>query len=74
MTDSPLNLQTNLTRPDDFYAALMEAHRGLSAEQSHKLNARLVLLLANHIGDQDVLEHALRIARRGIAEVTEAMQ
>lgn len=53
----------NLPAPDDFYQALIEAHRGLSDEQSMALNARLVLLLANHIGDLDVLREALRLAR-----------
>ena len=48
---------------DDFYAALLEAHRELSDEQSALLNARLILLLANHIGDLGVLREALSIAR-----------
>jgi Protein of unknown function (DUF2783) len=55
----------HLDRPDDFYEALIDCHRDLSNEQSHALNARLVLLLANHIGAQDVLEQALRAARDG---------
>lgn len=49
--------------PDDFYEALIEAHRGLATADSHALNARLVLLLANHIGSQHVLEQALAAAR-----------
>ena len=52
----------NLGAPDDFYEALIDTHRDLSAEQSQALNARLVLLLANHIGDFDVLKQALRAA------------
>lgn len=48
---------------DDFYEALIATHHGLSPEQSHALNARLILLLANHIGTQDVLLQALRTAR-----------
>lgn len=48
---------------DDFYEALLDAHRELSDEQSARLNARLILLLANHIGDLAVLREALRIAR-----------
>ncbi|MBE2257355.1 MAG: DUF2783 domain-containing protein [Candidatus Accumulibacter sp.] len=48
---------------DDFYEALLDAHRGLSDEQSALLNARLILLLANHVGDLGVLREALRIAR-----------
>ena len=41
----------NLSAPDDFYEALIDAHRDLSPDASHALNARLVLLLANHIGE-----------------------
>ena len=48
---------------DDFYEALIEAHNGLSDEQSEALNARLILLLANHIGDLRVLREALQAAR-----------
>ncbi|SFM34001.1 DUF2783 domain-containing protein [Variovorax sp. OV329] len=53
----------HLESPDDFYEALIEAHQGLSTEQSHALNARLVLLLANHIGALPVLREALAAAR-----------
>ena len=53
----------NLAAPDDFYEALIDAHQGLSTDESHALNARLVLLLANHIGSLDVLRQAMRIAR-----------
>lgn len=48
---------------DDFYEALIHTHRDLSDAQSAQLNARLILLLANHIGDLAVLREALRIAR-----------
>ena len=51
---------------DDFYDALIAAHRGLSDEQSDLMQARLVLLLANHIGDLAVLREALTLARRGV--------
>ena len=53
----------HIDAPDDFYEALIEAHRGLDAAQSHELNAKLVLLLANHVGDLDVLRQALKAAR-----------
>ena len=53
----------NLSAPDDFYEALIETHQDLSPQQSHALNARLVLLLANHIGSQSVLREALAAAR-----------
>ena len=59
-----LVLSPNLERTDDFYAALLEAHDGLEAEATHALNARLFLILANHIGDHTVLEQALNAARR----------
>lgn len=55
--------QPNLDAPDDFYEALIDIHRDLTAEQSHALNARLVLLLANHIGRLDILKQALQAAR-----------
>ena len=54
----------NLTDPDGAYALIIDAHRGLSEEQSHALNARAVLILANHIGDPAVLASALDLARR----------
>jgi len=55
----------HLEAPDDFYEALIHTHRDLSSEQSHALNARLVLLLANHVGSRQVLEQALQAARAG---------
>jgi len=51
---------------DDFYEMLIGVHRDLSDEQSELLNARLILLLANHIGDIDTLRQALTLAREGI--------
>ena len=51
---------------DDFYEMLIEAHRDLSDEQSALLNAKLILLLANHVGDVAVLREALANARRGV--------
>jgi hypothetical protein len=73
----PLNLKPNFHEPgkryfrpfspgDDFYEALIETHRDLSDEQSALLNARLVLLLANHVGDLSVLREAMRLAREGV--------
>ena len=61
-----LNIELNLASPDDFYAALVELHRGLSDEQSELVNARLILLLSNHVGDIEVLREAMRRAREGI--------
>lgn len=54
------------TPGDDFYEMLIETHRGLSDDDSRLVNARLVLLLANHVGDLDVLREALQAARAGI--------
>jgi len=63
MTSVALITEPNLDAPDPFYEALIETHRDLDEAQSHALNARLVLLLANHIGRQDVLLAALKAAR-----------
>lgn len=52
----------NIARPDDFYAELLDAHEGLSKAESDALNARLILLLANHIGNRMVLSEALKTA------------
>lgn len=65
-----LNTEPNLPQPDDFYEMLIAAHRGLTDEQSTMVNAKLVLLLANHIGDPAVLSEALAAARVGIAGST----
>jgi predicted LPLAT superfamily acyltransferase len=59
----PLITDPHLESPDDFYEALIDAHKDLSAAESHALNARLVLLLANHVGSLDVLREALAAAR-----------
>ena len=61
-----LNTAPNFDAPDDFYEALIDTHQGLSDAQSHALNARLVLLLANHIGSQRVLLDALDAARGAV--------
>ena len=58
-----LVLDANIPDPDGFYAELIAAHEGLSEEDSHALNARLILLLANHVGDRAVLSEALARAR-----------
>jgi hypothetical protein len=60
---SALNLEPNIASPDDFYEALIELHRDLTPEQSAKVNAKLILLLANHVGDLRVLREALEAAR-----------
>jgi hypothetical protein len=55
-----------LERPDDLYEMLIEAHRDLGPEQSRLLNAKLVLLLANHVGDVEVMREAIAAAREGL--------
>ena len=54
-----LRTELSVDNPDDFYARLIELHEGLSSEESHKMNAKVILMLANHIGDTDVLYEAL---------------
>ncbi len=58
-----LNTESNIPNPDCFYAALTDAHRDLDRDASERVNARLILLLANHIGDLDVFKEALSIAK-----------
>jgi hypothetical protein len=62
-----LDTEPNLPAPDDFYDELIALHRDLSAEQSELVNARLILLLANHIGDMTVLRAAMAAARADVA-------
>jgi hypothetical protein len=59
---SELILTPNIDSGDDFYAALLQAHEGLSKADSDALNARLLLVLANHIGDGEVLNQAIEAA------------
>jgi hypothetical protein len=61
-----LKRDPNLKDPDGLYAALIEAHIDLSEAESKALNARLILLLANHIGDETVVREALAVARQAI--------
>jgi hypothetical protein len=56
-------LTPNLTRPDEFYEALIKAHEGLSDDESAALNARLILVLANQIGDCALLSKAIEVAK-----------
>ncbi len=59
---SQLNLQANFSDPDAFFAALADLHREGNERKSERINARLIFILANHIGDQTILLEALRIA------------
>jgi hypothetical protein len=58
-----LDTSPRLADPDALFALLVEAHKGLDAEASRRLDARLVLLLANHIGDIDALREAIALAK-----------
>ena len=59
-----LSTRSNFNDPDTAYRAVVEAHRGLTESQSADLDSALVLILANHIGDQDVLTEAISLAKR----------
>ena len=61
-----LKTDSNLADPDAFYEKLILLHDGLSEEQSRLLNAKLILLLANQVGDEAVLDQPLAAARAGI--------
>lgn len=60
---SDVNLTPNIDNPDDFYAELLAGHEGLSKDESDAMNARLILVLANHIGDRSVISAALEAAK-----------
>jgi anthranilate phosphoribosyltransferase len=62
----PLITEPNIGRPDDFYQALIDAHAGLTEAQSAALNARLILLLANQVGDFETLRAAIAAAREAL--------
>jgi len=61
-----LNIEPNIDRPDDFYQVLIDAHAGLSEAQSAALNARLILVLANQVGDYETLRAAIGAARAAL--------
>jgi len=67
-----LNMQPNIPAPDDFYQELVDMHRDLSQRQSALVNAKLILLLANHVGDIAILREAMRAARQDIAPESNA--
>lgn len=59
----------NIAHPDDLYERLIGLHEGLDDQQSAVANAKLILLLANHVGDEKVIGEAIAIARKGIDAV-----
>ena len=69
-----LSTSSNFGKPDDAFRAIVEGHRGLTGEQSAALDAALVLILANHIGDIDVLQEALALAKRTTAGNSQQQQ
>ena len=64
---SALKHDLNLARPDDVYNLIVDAHKDLTPAQSEALNAALVLLLANHVGDEDVIREAVAAARKSVS-------
>jgi hypothetical protein len=70
----PLSTSSNFTRPDDAFRAIVEAHRGLTEEQSADLDAALVLVLANHIGDLGILREAIELAQRRMIDASQQQQ
>ncbi len=69
-----LSTSSNFARPDDAFRAIVEAHRGLNDEQSADFDAALVLILANHIGDIEVLREAITLARRRMIDSGDQQQ
>lgn len=63
-----LSTSSNFARPDDAFRMIVEAHRGLQDDASHALDTALVLILANHIGDSDVLREAIALAKNRLAD------
>jgi hypothetical protein len=61
-----LNTQANFANPDEFYQKLIDLHLERNEQQSLAINSRLILLLANHIGDMEVLEEAMDIAAKTV--------
>ena len=69
-----LSTNSNFEKPDDAFRAIVEAHRGLNNEQSADLDAALVLVLANHIGDLNVLNEAIALAKRRMLDAAQQQQ
>ncbi|MCG6207919.1 DUF2783 domain-containing protein [Rhodopseudomonas sp. HC1] len=67
-----LSTTSNFQDPDAAYRLIVEAHRGITDEQSAALDAALVLILANHIGDLAVLRDAMTLAKRRVVEEAQA--
>jgi hypothetical protein len=70
----PLSTTSNFAKPDDAFRAVVEAHRGLSEAESADFDAALVLVLANHIGDIEVLREAIALAKRRVLDASQQQQ
>jgi Protein of unknown function (DUF2783) len=69
-----LSTVSNFANPDDAFRMIVEAHRGISEAQSADLDAALVLILANHIGDIAVLREAIGLAKRSLVSASQQQQ
>ncbi len=69
-----LSTRSNFADPDAAYRLVVEAHRGISEEQSASLDTALVLILANHVGDLEVLREAIALAKRRLVEDSQQQQ
>ena len=69
-----LSTSSNFAKPDDAFRAIVEAHRGLSEAQSADFDTALVLILANHIGDIEVLREAITLAKRRMIDASQQQQ
>jgi uncharacterized protein DUF2783 len=69
-----LSTSSNFAKPDDAFRAIVEARRDLSEEQSADFDAAMVLILANHIGDIEVLREAIALARRRVLDAAQQQQ
>jgi hypothetical protein len=69
-----LSISSNFAKPDDAFRMVVESHRGLSDAQSADLDAALVLVLANHIGDLEVLREAIELAKRRLLDAGQQQQ
>ena len=69
-----LSTSSNFAKPDDAFRLIVESHRGLSDAQSADLDAALVLVLANHVGDLEVLREAIELAKRRLVDASQQQQ
>jgi len=63
-----LILDPNTADPDDAYQCIIDMHKGLDDDESHAVNARLILILANHVGDKNIIAKATVVARKSLLE------